>query len=268
MPHCEPCDRDFPHWRAYYQHMHNSNMHHYCGSCDKDFSSSLGLTQHYVQSPRHAYCQRCDEHFEDKGELGKHYRKSTAHHMCISCKKDFESASNLRSHMNSSVHKPKVFECHFKSHGCKKVFVSSSAVILHLEAGTCVSGCDRAIVNREVRRLDKRNVITDPLRLLTSSDDTITFRANGRAWTGNAFECYICHKEYPSLNILNQHLASPKHQDKVYICPLSTCRARFNTLSGLWQHIESEKCGVARFRIVKAVMDRLEKGWRTLRLTN
>jgi hypothetical protein len=32
---------------------------------------------------------------------------------------------------------------------------------------------------------------------------------------------------------LNRHLASPRHQEKVYRCPLSTCQTHFVSLSGL-----------------------------------
>jgi hypothetical protein len=108
-----------------------------------------------------------------------------------------------------------------------------------------------------VRQYDKTNLITDPSRLLTNgtASDNTKYYASNRSWNGCEYECYLCHRGYPSLTSLNQHLASPTHQDKIYICPASTCRTRFTTLSALCQHIESEKCGVSKFKVVQHTMD-------------
>jgi len=128
-----------------------------------------------------------------------------------------------------------------------------------MESGTCASGIDRDGVNRIVRQYDKNNVITDPSRMITAGDSgqQSRFYATSRAWNGMGYECYLCHNTYGTLAALNQHLASPRHQDQIYICPLSTCRIRFRTLSGLCQHIESESCGVSKFRAVQNTMENL-----------
>lgn len=161
----------------------------------------------------------------------------------------------LLQHLNSSVHRPKDVVCPFR--GCGLKFVSRSALVLHLEGGACRSGIDRNTINRYVRQYDTSNIITDPSRLLTSgtASDNIKYYASDRSWNGYGYECYLCHSSYSSLASLNQHLASPIHQDKIYICPASTCRARFTTLSALCQHIESEKCGVFKFKAVQHTMD-------------
>jgi hypothetical protein len=110
-----------------------------------------------------------------------------------------------------------------------------------------------------VAQYDTSNIITDPSRLLTSgtASDNTRYYASSRSWNGNGYECYLCHKSYTLLASLNQHLASPVHQDKIYICPSSTCRSRFTALSALCQHIESEKCGVSKFKVVQHTMDSL-----------
>ena len=41
------------------------------------------------------------------------------------------------------------------------------------------------------------------------------------------------------------------------MCLLNVCRKLFVTLSGLCQHIESEQCGVAKFKVVQNTMDDL-----------
>ena len=48
----------------------------------------------------------------------------------------------------------------------------------------------------------------------------------------------------------NQHLHSPAHENTKYLCPpaWNGCKTQFKTLSGLMQHVESETCGVAKFK--------------------
>lgn len=135
-------------------------------------------------------------------------------------------------------------------------------MILHLESGTCRSGVNRRIVDTTIRQYDRNNVITNPARLLTGGDSNsdTTYIASDAAWNGSSYECYFCHLEFRSLNSLNQHLASPRHQTRNYYCPLDTCRQPFTTLSGLCQHIESQRCGVARFRQVQNAMNRVLGG--------
>lgn len=133
-------------------------------------------------------------------------------------------------------------------------FVSRAALVLHLESGKCESGMDRKTVNKYVRKYDTKNVITDPSRLITSGVD-ITYSANEYAWNGSAYECYLCHATFRKLDGLNQHLNSPKHAEKVYVCRGKKCGVHFNALSALFMHIESEKCGVSRFKNVQNAMD-------------
>ncbi|KAJ7036942.1 hypothetical protein C8F04DRAFT_1036156 [Mycena alexandri] len=281
MLECSRCSRYFNSLAALYQHERNSPNHHLCEECDKDFTSWHGLKEHFVQSRAHDYCQHCDSHFDDSVELEnhyqaahgycakcrkifqnalglhEHYRQSELHHYCASCKRLFLSASNLTSHLNSSLHRPKDVMC--PGRGCGLGFVSRSALLLHLESGNCSSGADRQTINRHVRQYDTQNIITNPARLLTGgvATDEITYVATARSWNGSAYECYLCHGGYRSLAALNQHLASPRHQSKIYVCPLNVCRQPFPTLSGLCQHIESERCGVSKFKVVQNTMDDL-----------
>ncbi|KAJ7630173.1 hypothetical protein FB45DRAFT_914829 [Roridomyces roridus] len=290
MAYCDRCDRGFVHGPALRQHEENSPYHHICYHCDRDFTSAHGLTEHFVQSPVHHYCQRCSEHFSNASALlahlenthhycspcgrtfqndvglHEHYRQSAAHHYCGPCRRLFQSASNLNSHLNSSTHRPKDVPC--PSRGCGEFFISRSAMILHLEAGRCPSGATRSAIDTYVRQYDRNNIITDPARLLTSGTDsnsnTTTWTATHATWNGSEYECYLCHAGFRTLAALNQHLASPRHQEKIYVCPLNTCRAPFSTLSGLCQHIESERCGVSKFRVVQNAMDDLMGNMRRL----
>ncbi|KAJ7177404.1 hypothetical protein C8R43DRAFT_1193400 [Mycena crocata] len=274
MAYCSRCQRFFNNYPALYQHEKNSPHHNICGDCDMDFTSWTGLKEHYVQSRAHDYCQRCDQHFDNPSGLeyhyqqehhycakcrrffqnerglSEHYRQSDLHHYCAPCKRLFQSASNLQSHLNSSIHRPKEVIC--PGRGCGLGFVTRSALLLHLEAGTCSSGSNRQTVNRIVRQYDTNNVITNTARLLTGGDNQVNYMASAASWNGSAYECYLCHGGYRSLAALNHHLASPtRHQS-------------FTTLSALCQHIESERCGVFKFKAVQNAMNDLMGGMRRL----
>ncbi|KAH9989522.1 hypothetical protein BJV77DRAFT_963881 [Russula vinacea] len=246
MAYCNRCKRSFPHDRALEQHKEDSNSHWPCDDCDRDFSSYEARQQHYANSSSHHYCEDCDRHFQNE--------------------------NNLHQHMNSKVHQPTKFRC--PGRGCTKSFVSASALTLHLESGTCRSGMTRKKLNRCVVRADTKHYITNPERLLTGPlgwceppSRTATW-ATERSWNGSEYECFLCNSTFKSLARLNQHLKSPRHDEKIYRCPKSDCRIEFVTLSGLCQHVEVGSCGVRMFRRVRNAMDlavdSLTKGFKML----
>lgn len=126
---------------------------------------------------------------------------------------------------------------------------------IHLESGTCPSGITRQIVNNEIRARDTNHLITGRLLTYPDSNGRADTWATDAAWNGRNFECYFCPREFQNLRNLNQHLQSPVHEQKIYHCP--HCATKFKLFSGLVQHVESESCGIARFRDVKMAMDRL-----------
>ncbi|KAF9011244.1 hypothetical protein BDQ17DRAFT_873716 [Cyathus striatus] len=276
---CHPCRRDFPTSIGLREHLVQSPGHHYCQYCDAHFSkdkdledhyktfhyycdqckkvfhSEKGLKEHYRQSPAHIQCELCDEGFLDKNELDNHYKQSLRHFYCPDCKTHYRSKQNLDAHLKSSIHQPKTVVCPLKN--CQRAFTTKAALVLHFESGKCGSGIDRPMIDKMVRQFDRNHIITDPSHMLTNGDSghNPACYATDRSWNGHAFECYLCHDTFRSLRGLNAHLASPRHQTKMYICPSSTCPIRFSTLSGLIQHIESERCGILKF---KPVQDALE----------
>jgi len=273
MAYCDRCDRYFPHDRALEQHEQNSNMHNICYGCNRDFETLFQLKQHWVASPRHHYCQKCDEHFDDGDDLEEHYED--AHYYCPSCRRIFDSAlglhehnrqshpycpdcrrlfqsdTHLRSHLRSGLHAGATVPC--PGRDCNKMFVSGAALILHLESGTCPSRITRLQVDRVVAQYDRQHIITNPSRMIgygdSSSERTVETWATERAWNGSAYECFMCHRQYRTLVSLNQHLASPAHEERKYQCPRGHegCGAEFRTLSALCQHVESEQCDIRRF---------------------
>jgi hypothetical protein len=133
---------------------------------------------------------------------------------------------------------------------CKNAYTTASGVTVHLESGTCTSGLNRAKINGIVRQLDRNNVITRPM-LTMPGYDRVEMIATDRAWNGRGYQCYLCAKEFSSLNGLNNHIKSPVHEQPMYRCPKESCRKPFKILSGLVAHVESETCGLMRFMQVQ-----------------
>lgn len=289
MAYCNRCDRHFNSHGAWVQHVNDSSAHWMCWKCDSDFMSWNALLSHYVNSPYHSYCRHCEEDFDDDDELEEHmedchwwcrhcdqvfrnerglkehYRQSPAHHYCIDCDRHFMSDSHLRSHRNSKLHHPQDVGCPFR--GCGMSFVSRSALVLHLESGGCASRVSKREIDHFVRQKDTHNIITDPSRMITGGVEVYKeYIATRGSWNGHAYECVLCHREFRQLDDLNKHLASPRHQSKSYRCPNISCGVHFSTLSGLCQHIESEKCGVFKFRAVRDTMDKVFDDMRRLSL--
>ncbi|EIN10396.1 hypothetical protein PUNSTDRAFT_142427 [Punctularia strigosozonata HHB-11173 SS5] len=183
---------------------------------------------------------------------------------CEECDRWFQNVNNLRQHLNSARHKPKTVQCYMYSRGCNQMFVSWSAMVLHLEEGGCRSGITRAEINRFVVERDRQNIITNPNRMITGPSGSSFYEpppptiATEQAWNGGAYECYFCHSQFRALTSLNQHLASPRHSvadgSRLYRCPNTRdCGQQFFALSGLVQHIEWANCGVQRFEEVRRI---------------
>ncbi|KAH7232240.1 uncharacterized protein BKA55DRAFT_146933 [Fusarium redolens] len=64
------------------------------------------------------------------------------HNICIVCRRSFQTAQNLKMH--KLTHAERTIECA----GCDRMFVTESAMLLHLETGTCASIADRYYVLR------------------------------------------------------------------------------------------------------------------------
>ncbi|KAG2358728.1 hypothetical protein BDR07DRAFT_1452608 [Suillus spraguei] len=273
MPDCYRCGRYFNSWSAYDQHVRDSSNHWECDDCQIDFETFLALKEHYVQSPNHHYCQYCNVHFNFASGLQDHYesehaycsicnkvckndfgfhehnRQKHANVYCVACKRMFQTPSNLRSHLNSSIHRTKDVICPFK--GCGLGFINKSDLILHLESGSCRSGVDRRDIDKWVRNNDRTNLITNPARFIAADERAnVKHIATEQSWNGRAYECVLCHAQFQTLRDLNRHLASPRHEEK----------AHFVSLSALCQHIESESCGVTKFKAVQDAMDKIFSG--------
>lgn len=102
-----------------------------------------------------------------------------------------------------------------------------------------------------VRERDPHGAITK--KAITYHEEHVEYSATDYAFNGDAWECYICHREFNKRGSLDQHLNSPVHQQAVYRCPnnRSRCGKEFSTLAALFGHLESEACGFMRFEKVQ-----------------
>ncbi|KAI5479518.1 hypothetical protein MNV49_003460 [Pseudohyphozyma bogoriensis] len=279
-------------------HLRTSSSHIYCEKCDREFTTHDGRQTHYANSAAHGLCNFCNIDFGDKSDLRDHYEEE--HWMCgscnsvsrtevgrheharqvhqdtycpsVGCRKFFTNANNLRMHLLSSIHVAASVKCAsamWRPGVCTRTFIDTSAMILHLESGTCPSRITRHQLDTIISQHDKKNLITNPRRMITgptsSSSPSPTLYATEKAWNSYAgmYECYLCHNQFKALGSLNKHLASPRHSNigggdvKMYRCPLRACAKEYSTLSGLCQHIEKGSCGVSKFADVKKGMDDL-----------
>ncbi|KAI0743101.1 hypothetical protein C8Q80DRAFT_1108110 [Daedaleopsis nitida] len=287
---CAICNLDFATALSLKEHYVQSPRHAFCQRCNQHFQSQAALQDHCKAV--HYYCDICNKAsriwsapqssthltpFQQilDFELGLHEHRRQKHpdRYCVSCKRTFDSANNLAAHLLSATHAGQTVRCPGKA--CGRAFVSYSALILQLEGGTCPSRVTRAMIDRAVSDADRGGFITNPNRLIGGGSvsaqgggGVTAMWATEHAWNGAGYECYLCHRTYGSLNALNQHLKSPAHAEKLYRCPAGGygCGAEFGTLSGLWQHMESERCNVRRFRaqLEGVVEDSLARGMRML----
>ncbi|KAI1461519.1 hypothetical protein F4805DRAFT_235423 [Annulohypoxylon moriforme] len=235
---CLDCPRVFRDWHARYQH---------CNATD--------------HSPLNYECRCCDEIWSTSELRRDHEAKE--HNYCSDCDRTFNNANNLKMHLNSRKHRGTGIKCPF----CKTGFVSATGLAHHLEGGRCsaASSLNRDMVYRAVRMKDPDGVLA---KKLIGWHGSSTYEATGSAWNGDAWECYLCHRNFVSMNVLNGHLNSPAHQQALYHCPnRHACGRDFKTLAAVMNHLESESCGYSRFEAVQNTVTQIVSGDRRLTFT-
>jgi hypothetical protein len=123
---CPACDATFYHADGLQDHYDND----YCGfHRNVQFRNQSDTNQHFDY---HHHCTTCNYHAQNHEELLRH--KENRHPHCEPCDRTFVGRSQLDAHLASAEHTPKDFRCAFS---CGAMFVSASAMVLHLEADTC-----------------------------------------------------------------------------------------------------------------------------------
>jgi hypothetical protein len=156
----------------------------------------------------------------------------------------------LCQHNNSRVHESTNMKCPM----CPRMFKAPSDVAEHIEKGGCNARINRHHVTAAVHAMNIAPTISINKRITgPDSEHITTYSATERAFNGRAYECYLCRRQFGTLNGLNAHLASPAHDSKEFQCPKASCGRKFTVVSALIRHIESEACGIARFGMVEGI---------------
>lgn len=145
-----------------------------CTDCDAKFDDQAALHRH-TTTGGHAVeygCCDCSRYFKTAEALNQHLQDKVhkkpqskkAHHDCKECNRSFGTASSLQQHLQSTIHRPiSNLTCMAgKICGveCNARFSSPSAMIAHMESGTCQSGMNRQKLNRLVLVQDNDHLIT------------------------------------------------------------------------------------------------------------
>ena len=158
---------------------HQNTDHAFCEECDRFFVNPQALQQH-LRSQLHAsqfHCCDCGKDFNSEGDLNQHIRYKThrrhrssgrssdasTEYDCRQCDASFTDRIALKQHEASRAHNPLCNISCVASKRCKKIFTSPSALVHHLESGSCRSGVNREIVNKACVSSDQDHFITDAL---------------------------------------------------------------------------------------------------------
>ncbi|KAK7470472.1 hypothetical protein VKT23_001898 [Stygiomarasmius scandens] len=288
MPICNQCNRSFETNHALTAHCSaKAHFNYRCIPCNRVFVDQLALQQHLDNAPIHqsesdnsdnsdyewdddtdsdadsdldsdtdTYCRTCDRSFIHREALYQHLSASAIHNWCFVCSRDFEHPVDLARHNASRVHEPADMKCPL----CSRMFKSPSDIANHIESGSAGhSRINRHHVTAAVHRME----ITPPISISRQiagppSIPTVTeYVVTQLAFNGKAYECYLCHRQCRTLRGLNDHLNSPAHDDDQFQCPHGKCGKQFTVISALIRHIESESCGLAKFRTVEKYTNQL-----------
>lgn len=113
---------DFPSQRDLEDHL--DEQHCLCEPCKRYFPSAYELGQHDIQC--HNWCNICDRYFRNENDYAWFVPMSSLNCYC--------PYLNARQHQRNARRE----ECF----GCCRTFGSFSAMLIHLEAGTCSKGVD------------------------------------------------------------------------------------------------------------------------------
>ncbi|GJC86082.1 PR domain zinc finger protein 16 [Colletotrichum liriopes] len=262
---CGTCWREFPAgWQSREQHLDATGHQipaNECDSCDRFFCTRHAVEQHMNalshwasdvsdNDPEHE-CDDCSDCFSDEEDLRDHEVQN--HYYCKPCNRYFQNHNNIRQHLNSRIHRSSTLRCPF----CNQPRNTATGLIHHLEQGACPNApLDRDKLYEAVRQRDPNGIISKNL-LEWHSSPTYTATERAHNATANAYECYLCHRLFSTLQGLNSHLNSTVHKQVLYHCPNRRCGREFKTLAGVINHLESESCDFMRFDSVQRKVERI-----------
>ncbi len=112
---------------------------------------------------------------------------------------------------------------------CSKNFKVPSKIAAHIESGGCNPNINRHHVSAAIHAMHISPPITIALRIEGPINPVVHFSATDMAFNGKAYEYYLCHVEFSTLQSLNLHLNSPVHDANEFKCPKTT----------MWKEVQS-----------------------------
>ncbi|KAF5594848.1 hypothetical protein FPANT_4758 [Fusarium pseudoanthophilum] len=203
-----------------------------CYLCHKLHTTLFGLKKH-LESPRHQQTLSCayySPHSRYQGSSGSRVPNQS------NAREHGQNHSSVPGHQSGAT-------CPF----CPAQFNAASGVIHHLEQGACPNApLNRDPHPQQVRRQDPPGSMGNRLIIWK---ETVTYQATALAFNARygRYQCSRCGDTFRQLSSLNQHLASPRHQQDIYHCPNRGCHRVSTTLAGMINHLESGSCGFLRF---------------------
>lgn len=143
----------------------------------------------------------------------------------------------LTFRQHQKVHQPRSIKC-----ACPLRFPCFSSLVIHWEAGRCTT--NRQYLNKLVISFPEHRRFT-VAEHISDLNGTNTRPRSGAGYHFNSYSrvwvCPIddCNVSFQTLEVLDQHLRSPYHDEMAFKCPNVDCDMRFNCLSGLLQHVEN-----------------------------
>ncbi|SCV56417.1 uncharacterized protein FFB14_14616 [Fusarium fujikuroi] len=204
-----------------------------CYLCHKLHMTLTGLKKH-LESPRHQqslyHCMKrsCGKEFKTLAALINHLERFSCSYYHGSRYADYHqqfSGSHIPTQRSNPMRQrgqhyysvPGV-TCPF----CSARYSSASGVVHHLEQGACPNvPLNRGTLRQEARGRDPNAAIYN--RVLVWRQ-TVYYQATADVYNTHygQYECYFCGALFRQLSSLNQHLASPRHQQELYYWPIGT----------------------------------------------
>ncbi|PVI03979.1 hypothetical protein DM02DRAFT_557027 [Periconia macrospinosa] len=225
-----------------------------CGTCEKRFATRIASVQHMNSKQHWPECETCDKCFYTQASAEQHMKEVNhfKNPFCDHCNRFFHGQNAYKMHLNSKYHRGKAVPCPF----CQAKFTTASGLSHHLERSAChlAKSVTKVGIYKTIHRRDTKRLITDE-DIDPSTVVEIETIATEAAWNNRAFECYFCHREFKTLNRLNQHLHSGihshNHPGELYHCMNFNCPRTFDALGALFAHLESESCAFVKFLTVQ-----------------
>ena len=213
-----------------------------CLECKRDFKTETALNQHL------------------KDKKGKHSPKldleplPDGSYHCRECDRTFRQRQAMEQHLASLIHNPLSSMRCIASSKCKRNFTSPSALLHHLESGSCRSGLKRAAIHRLIQDHDLENTMTFGTQgsalLLPAREDLASSDSGSSGQltpSSHASDTYpddlgvrLRDHEIPGLHLSPDEVQPITNAAGKFLCPLCHGKSRvFRSLQAFRNHTAS-----------------------------